>query len=92
VALAKNSILRASVSPWWILKKHSEVTGFVLAGGKSSRMGTDKALLSLNGVSLLQQTRTILEQVCEKVLFWDLDSSMAPMASATRIYMRTVGP
>src|SRR5215472_7415441 len=30
-------------------------------------MGTDKALLFLNGVSLLQQTRTILEQVCEKV-------------------------
>ncbi|HKD14657.1 MAG TPA: molybdenum cofactor guanylyltransferase [Candidatus Angelobacter sp.] len=49
------------------MKKHSEVTGFVLAGGKSSRMGTDKALLSLNGVSLLQQTKTILEQVCEKV-------------------------
>src|SRR5215467_14806685 len=46
---------------------HTDVTGFVLAGGKSSRMGTDKALLSLNGVSLLQQTKTILEQVCEKV-------------------------
>jgi len=48
------------------LKRRSDVTGFVLAGGKSSRMGTDKALLSLNGVSLLQQTKAILERVCEK--------------------------
>lgn len=49
------------------LQKHSNVTGFVLAGGKSSRMGMDKAILSLHGSTLLQQTRAILEQVCAKV-------------------------
>ena len=49
------------------MQKHSNVTGFVLAGGKSSRMGTDKAILSLHGSTLLQQTRAILEQVCAKV-------------------------
>ena len=65
--MRKSVFLRVSVSPWWILKKHSDVTGFVLAGGKSSRMGTDKALLSLNGFSLLQQTKAILQEVCKNV-------------------------
>lgn len=44
-----------------------DVTGFVLAGGKSSRMGSDKSVLPWNGSTLLEQTRTLLEQVCEKV-------------------------
>ena len=42
-------------------------TGFVLAGGKSSRMGTNKALLSLNGTTLLQRSKQVLETICEKV-------------------------
>jgi len=49
------------------LNKHDNVTGFVLAGGKSSRMGTDKAVLSLNGSTLLEQAKAVFEQVCEKV-------------------------
>jgi len=42
-------------------------TGFVLAGGKSSRMGANKALLSLDGTTLLQRTRQVLEAVCQNV-------------------------
>lgn len=46
---------------------HSNVTGFVLAGGKSSRMGSDKSFLPWNGSTLLQQTKAVLDRVCEKV-------------------------
>lgn len=47
---------------------HRDVTGFVLAGGKSTRMGMNKALLSLNGSSLIERTKAVLEQVCGGVL------------------------
>ena len=49
------------------MHKHSNVTGFVLAGGRSSRMGRDKAVLPLHGRTLLQQTTATLEQVCDQV-------------------------
>jgi molybdopterin-guanine dinucleotide biosynthesis protein A len=41
--------------------------GFVLAGGKSSRMGDDKAFLKLGDKTLLEIARELLAEVCEKV-------------------------
>ena len=42
-------------------------TGFVLAGGKSSRMGTEKHTLQLNGETFLERAVKTLKPVCGKV-------------------------
>ena len=40
-------------------------TGFVLAGGKSSRMGKDKAFLQIENETFLERAITTLSTVCE---------------------------
>ncbi|MGB8128638.1 MAG: molybdenum cofactor guanylyltransferase [Candidatus Angelobacter sp.] len=46
---------------------HSQLSGFVLAGGKSTRMGQDKAAVTLNGFTLLQHALAALREVCRDV-------------------------
>lgn len=43
------------------------IEGFVLAGGESKRMGTPKARLLLEGMSLVERAARTLEAVCDKV-------------------------
>ena len=43
------------------MKHFEQVAGFILAGGQSSRMGRDKALLEIAGVPLLVRTARLLE-------------------------------
>ncbi len=45
------------------MKANPQVGGFVLAGGKSSRMGGDKALLEIDGVSLIGRAARLLKSV-----------------------------
>lgn len=42
-------------------------SGWILAGGRSSRMGTDKASLEIEGVPLLQRVARQMRQVCNSV-------------------------
>lgn len=44
------------------------LTGLLLAGGASSRMGTDKAVLLVDGVSLAARAASVLAACCERVI------------------------
>jgi molybdenum cofactor guanylyltransferase len=50
-----------------VLMKQPRLTGFVLAGGKSTRMGRDKAVLSLNGRTLLETALAAVHPVVNEV-------------------------
>jgi molybdopterin-guanine dinucleotide biosynthesis protein A len=61
---------------------HSQLSGFVLAGGKSTRMGQDKAAITLNGFTLLEHALAALRQVCRDVAILgkrDLYGSLGPV-------------
>ncbi|MFK4341202.1 molybdopterin-guanine dinucleotide biosynthesis protein A [Paenibacillus sp. RC21] len=45
-----------------------EVTGIIVAGGRSSRMGQDKAMLQLGGVTVLERISAVLGQVAQRVI------------------------
>jgi molybdopterin-guanine dinucleotide biosynthesis protein A len=48
--------------------RRSEITGVVLAGGKSSRMGCEKALLTLDGDTFLVRVIRTLQDIFESVI------------------------
>lgn len=50
------------------MKKAAPITGIILAGGKSSRMGTDKGLLIFRGKPLVQYSIDLLSQFCDRIL------------------------
>jgi molybdenum cofactor guanylyltransferase len=45
------------------MSSNQQIAGFILAGGESSRMGRDKALLELGGESLIVRTARLVEAV-----------------------------
>ena len=44
------------------------VTGIILAGGKSSRIGRDKAQLEFGGMRLIARSISIIAPLCEDIL------------------------
>lgn len=46
----------------------AQITAIVLAGGKSSRMGTDKSLMLLNGKPIISHVIEAIRPLCSKVV------------------------
>ena len=44
------------------------ITGIILAGGKSTRMGKDKALIKIDGKTLIENTLEKIKDYCIKVI------------------------
>ncbi|MCX6312923.1 MAG: NTP transferase domain-containing protein, partial [Bacteroidetes bacterium] len=49
-------------------KNINTITGFILAGGKSSRMGTDKGLIIFNEETIIQQVIAQLKPVVNNLV------------------------
>jgi len=54
---------------------NSTITGAILAGGKSSRMGRDKALLKLDGRPFVEHVASTLREVFDRVILVANDPS-----------------
>lgn len=68
------------------------VHGFVLAGGKSSRMGRDKALLPFCGTSLVEIALRKLRAVCSDVAILGNRQDLARMAPVVEERLSDAGP
>jgi len=70
----------------------SEITAFVLAGGKSSRMGSDKAFLRLQEETLLTRALKVAGSVAEEVRIVGDDKKFAAFGRVVEDTYRDRGP
>lgn len=50
------------------MKEKTQITGIILAGGKSSRMGSDKGFLDLNGKSFMTRIIEVLKPLVKEII------------------------
>jgi molybdopterin-guanine dinucleotide biosynthesis protein A len=46
----------------------ADITAFILSGGKSRRIGTNKALLEIDGMTLIQRLTELLESILPEII------------------------
>lgn len=47
---------------------YNDLTAIILSGGKSSRMGVDKAFLKINGITLIERIYSVLSNIFNKTI------------------------
>jgi molybdopterin-guanine dinucleotide biosynthesis protein A len=70
----------------------AEVGGYVLAGGASSRMGTDKALSELDGKPLIEHAVRKLREICTEVHILSSNAELAQYGPLVPDLRRGCGP
>ena len=65
--------------------REQSCAGFLLAGGKSSRMGADKAFLNFDGRTLLDRALSVMDTVCDRVMIGGNPTKFAEYKSRTVI-------
>jgi molybdopterin-guanine dinucleotide biosynthesis protein A len=70
----------------------SSLAGFVLAGGRSSRMGQNKALLPLERIPLVQRAVAKLRRLTPEVSILGARPELAPFAPLVRDLRESCGP
>jgi molybdenum cofactor guanylyltransferase len=71
---------------------NSNLSAYVLAGGRSSRMGTDKALLQLAGKPLIAHAVTKLRRITPHVYILSSKTALAPFAPLVPDLHPNTGP
>lgn len=51
------------------MSKKAKLYGLILSGGKSTRMGNDKGLISYHGIPQREYSYQLLETICDKTFF-----------------------
>ncbi len=69
-----------------------DVTVFILAGGKSTRMGTDKAFLEYQGRTLLARALDLASSVASEVRIVGSREKFAPFGAVVEDVFRDCGP
>lgn len=68
------------------------ITGFIIAGGKSSRMGTEKALLTVNGKTLIDHAIAQARIICADILIAGPKETFSPYGRIVTDVYRDCGP
>ena len=51
-----------------MVMKNADITGIILAGGRSSRMGTDKAFIKIGNKTLIENAIDLIKDYCGEIL------------------------
>ncbi|MFZ5645185.1 MAG: molybdenum cofactor guanylyltransferase [Bacillota bacterium] len=60
-----------------------DISGIILAGGKSRRMGKNKAILEIGGVAMIERVAGVLSQVCSEIIIAGENSDVEQLGYLT---------